>query len=221
MTISIETIKPLNTFFKSQETTAQTRFEKSFENWRKLGDIIAEVIAITGGKNWSDKAVQKSVDDGKLDNSALTLLANLTDTQSRNILRSNCLWLAQNIDNAEFVISQRKEKKKKNTSLESLRKQVAAWKKEYERAERIKNPPTPGEGEGEVETETAPVEQIAAPETTPPTEEDFIKAMAGLMLGAREMGFDTGVIMKASAKLANKNAADVIIPKPMAEVLAA
>ena len=220
MTISIETIKPLNTFFKAQETTAQTRFEKSFENWRKLGDVIAEVIAITGGKNWSDKAVQKSVDEGKLDNSALTLLANLTDTQARNVLRSNCLWLAQNIDNAEFIISQRKEKKKKNTSLESLRKQVAAWKKECERAERIKNPTTPGEGDSEVETETAP-EQIAAPETTPPTQDDFIKAMAGLMLGAREMGFDTGVIMKASAKLANKNAADVIIPKPMAEVIAA
>lgn len=220
MTISIETIKPLNTFFKAQETTAQTRFEKSFENWRKLGDVIAEVIAITGGKNWSDKAVQKSVDEGKLDNSALTLLANLTDTQARNVLRSNCLWLAQNIDNAEFIISQRKEKKKKNTSLESLRKQVAAWKKECERAERIKNPTTPGEGDSEVETETAP-EQIAAPETTPPTQDDFIKAMAGLMLGAREMGFDMGVIMKASAKLANKNAADVIIPKPMAEVIAA
>jgi len=220
MTISIETIKPLNTFFKAQETTAQTRFEKSFENWRKLGDVIAEVIAITGGKNWSDKAVQKSVDEGKLDNSALTLLANLTDTQARNFLRSNCLWLALNIKDAEFIIDQRKEKKKKNTSLESLRKQVAAWKKECERAERIKNPTTPGEGDSEVETETAP-EQIAAPETTPPTQDDFIKAMAGLILGAREMGFDMGVIMKASAKLANKNAADVIIPKPMAEVIAA
>ena len=222
MTISIETIKPLNTFFKTQETNAQTRFEKSFENWRKLGDIIAEVIAITGGKNWSDKAVQKSVDDGKLDNSALTLLANLTDTQARNFLRSNCLWLAQNIKDAEFVIAQRKEKKKKNTSLESLRKQVAAWKKECERAERIKNPPAPGEGEGEVESpETAPVEQIAAPETIAPTEEDFIKAMAGLILGAREMGFDAGVLLKASAKLANKNAADVVIPAPMAEAIAA
>lgn len=219
MTISIETIQPLNTFFKAQETTAQTRFEKSFENWRKLGDVIAEVIAITGGKNWSDKAVQKSVDEGKLDNSALTLLANLTDTQARNVLRSNCLWLAINIKDAELIVSQRKDKKKKNTSLESLRKQVAAWKKECERAERIKNPPAPGEGEGEAET--APVEQITAPETTPPTQDDFIKAMAGLMLGAREMGFDTGVIMKASAKLANKNAADVIIPKPMAEVIAA
>ncbi len=219
MTISIETIQPLNVFFKAQETNAQTRFEKSFENWRKLGDVIAEVIAITGGKNWSDKAVQKSVDDGKLDNSALTLLANLTDSQARNILRSNCLWLALNIKDAEFVISQRKDKKKKNTSLESLRKQVAAWTKENERAERIKNPAASGDGEGEAET--APVEQIAAPETTPPTEEDFIKAMAGLMLGAREMGFDMGVIMKASTKLANKNNAAVIIPKPMAEVLAA
>ena len=219
MTISIETIQPLNTFFKAQETTAQTRFEKSFENWRKLGDVIAEVIAITGGKNWSDKAVQKSVDEGKLDNSALTLLANLTDTQARNVLRSNCLWLAQNIDNAEFIIGQRKEKKKKNTSLESLRKQVAAWKKECERAERIKNPPAPVEGE--TATETAPVGQIAAPETTPPTEDDFIKAMAGLILGAREMGFDAGVLLKASAKLANKNAADVVIPAPMAEVIAA
>ena len=223
MTISIETIQTLNTFFKKQEGYAETRFENSFEKYLELGKVIAEVIAITGGKNWSDKAVQKSVDEGKLDNSALTLLANLTDTQSRNILRSNCLWLAQNIKDAEFIISQRKEKGKKNTSLESLRKQVAAWKKECERAERIKNPPTPGEGEGEgeVETETAPVEQIAAPETTPPTEEDFIKAMAGLILGAREMGFDAGVLLKASAKLANKNAADVIIPAPMAEVLAA
>ena len=221
MTISIETIQPLNTFFKKQEATAQTRFEKSFENWRKLGDIIAEVIAITGGKNWSDKAVQKSVDDGKLDNSALTLLANLTDTQARNALRSDCLWLALNIKDAEFVIGQRKEKKKKNTSLESLRKQVAAWKKECERAERIKNPPTPVEGEGELEApETAP-EQIAAPETTPPTEEDFVKAMAGLILGARGMGFDAVGIMKSSVKLANKNNAEVIIPKPMAEVIAA
>lgn len=219
MTISIETIKPLNTFFKTQETNAQTRFDKSFENWRKLGEIIAEVIAITGGKNWSDKAVQKSVDEGKLDNSALTLLANLTDTQSRNILRSNCLWLAQNIKDAEFVIGQRKEKKKKNTSLESLRKQVADWKKECDRAERIKNPPAPVEGE--IETETAPVEQIAAPETTPPTEEDFVKAMAGLILGARGMGFDAVGIMKSSVKLANKNNAEVIIPEPMAEVIAA
>ena len=100
-----------------------------------------------------------------------------------------------------------------------MRKQVSAWKKECERAERIKNPPAPGEGEGEAET--APVEQITAPETTPPTQDDFIKAMAGLILGAREMGFDTSVIMKASAKLANKNAADVIIPAPMAEVIAA
>ena len=222
MTISIETIQPLNTFFKKQEGYAQTRFENAFEKYLELGKVIAEVIAITGGKNWSDKAVQKSVDEGKLDNSALTLLANLTDSQARNFLRSNCLWLALNIKDAEFVIAQRKEKGKKNTSLESLRKQVAAWKKECERAERIKNPPEPveGEGEGEVETETAP-EQIAAPETTPPTEEDFIKAMAGLILGAREMGFDAGVILKASAKLANKNAADVIIPTPMAETIAA
>jgi hypothetical protein len=148
------------------------------------------------------------------------LLANLTDSQARNFLRSNCLWLAINIKDAEFVIAQRKEKGKKNTSLESLRKQVAAWKKECERAERIKNPPAPDEADGEVETETAP-EQIAAPETTPPTEEDFIKAMAGLILGAREMGFDAGVLLKASAKLANKNAADVIIPAPMEEVIAA
>ena len=221
MTISIETIKPLNTFFKTQETNAQTRFDKSFENWRKLGDIIAEVIAITGGKNWSDKAVQKSVDEGKLDNSALTLLANLTDTQARNRLRSDCLWLALNLKAAETVISQRKEKKKKNTSLESLRKQVAAWKKECDRAERIKNPPTPIEGEGEIETENAPAEQIAAPETTPPTEEDFVKAMAGLILGARGMGFDAVGIMKSSVKLANKNNAEVIIPAPMAEVIAA
>lgn len=225
MTISNETIQPINKFFKTQETTAQTRFNKSFENWRALGDIIAEVIAITGGKNWSDKAVQKAVDEGKLDASALTLLANLTDTQARYFLRSNCLWLAQNIKDAEFVIGQRKEKKKKNTSLESLRKQVAAWKKECERAERIKNPPAPvegeGEGEGEGEEETAPAEQIAAPETTPPTEEDFINAMAGLILGAREMGFDAGVILKASAKLANKNAVDVVIPAPMAEAIAA
>ncbi len=168
MTISIETIKPLNTFFKTQETNAQTRFDKAFENWRKLGEIIAEVIAITGGKNWSDKAVQKSVDEGKLDNSALTLLANLTDSQARNILRSNCLWLALNIKDAETVISQRKSKKKKNTSLESLRKQVSEWKKECERAERIKNPPAPVEGEGEIETENAPAEQIAAPETIAP-----------------------------------------------------
>jgi hypothetical protein len=97
------------------------------------------------------KRSQKSVDDGKLDNSALTLLANLTDTQARNVLRSNCLWLAQNIKDAEYIIAQRKEKNKKNTSLESLRKQVAAWKKENERAERIKNPAAPGEGEGEGE----------------------------------------------------------------------
>jgi hypothetical protein len=45
--------------------------------------------------------------------------------------------------------------------------------------------------------------------------------MAGLILGAREMGFDAGVLLKASAKLANKNAADVIIPTPMEEVIAA
>jgi predicted RNA-binding protein with PIN domain len=140
MTISIETIQPLNIFFKSQETTAQTRFEKSFENWRKLGDVIAEVIAITGGKNWSDKAVQKSVDEGKLDNSALTLLANLTDIQARNILRADCVWLAENIKDAEFVIAQRKDKNKKNTSLASLKKQVREWRKECDRAERIKNP---------------------------------------------------------------------------------
>jgi hypothetical protein len=161
------------------------------------------------------KRSQKSVDDGKLDNSALTLLANLTDTQARNVLRSNCLWLAQNIKDAEYIIAQRKEKNKKNTSLESLRKQVAAWKKENERAERIKNPAAPGEGEGEGGGE------IAAPETTPPTEGDFVKAMAGLILGAREMGFDVGAILKASAKLANKNATDVIIPAPMAETIAA
>jgi hypothetical protein len=217
MMITIETIQPLNIFFKAQENSAANRFETSFENWRKLGEVIAEVIAITGGKNWSDKAVQKSVDDGKLDNSALTLLANLTDTQARNVLRSNCLWLAQNIKDAEYIIAQRKEKNKKNTSLESLRKQVAAWKKENERAERIKNPTAPGEGEGEGEGGG----EIAAPETTPPTEEDFVKAMAGLILGAREMGFDVGAILKASAKLANKNAAAAIIPAPMAEVIAA
>jgi hypothetical protein len=50
MTITIETIQPLNIFFKKQENNAATRFETSFENWRKLGEIIAEVIAITGGK---------------------------------------------------------------------------------------------------------------------------------------------------------------------------
>jgi hypothetical protein len=217
MTISIETIQPLNVFFKKQEGFAETRFENTFDKYLELGKVVAEVIAITGGKNWSDKAAQKSVDDGKLDNSALTLLANLTDTQARNVLRSNCLWLAQNIKDAEYIIAQRKEKNKKNTSLESLRKQVAAWKKENERAERIKNPAAPGEGEGEGEGGG----EIAAPETTPPTEGDFVKAMAGLILGAREMGFDVGAILKASAKLANKNAAAVIIPAPMAETIAA
>jgi hypothetical protein len=45
--------------------------------------------------------------------------------------------------------------------------------------------------------------------------------MAGLILGAREMGFDVGAILKASAKLANKNAAAAIIPAPMAETIAA
>ncbi len=56
---------------------------------------------------------------------------------------------------------------------------------------------------------------------SPPTEDDFIKAIAGLMLGARKMEFDVGVIMKEGTKLANKNAVDVILPAPMAEVLAA
>jgi hypothetical protein len=37
MTITIETIQPLNIFFKKQENSAATRFETSFENWRKLG----------------------------------------------------------------------------------------------------------------------------------------------------------------------------------------
>jgi hypothetical protein len=218
MTISIETIQPLNIFFKSQETTAQTRFGKSFENWRKLGDVIAEVIAITGGKNWSDKAVQKSVDEGKLDNSALTLLANLTDIQARNILRADCVWLAENIKDAEFVIAQRKDKNKKNTSLASLKKQVREWRKECDRAERIKNPPVPGEGEAE----TVPVEQIAAPETTPPTEEDFIKAMAGLMIGAKNMGFDTPAIMKQAIKIMNTTGAEAILPiKVRKEAIAA
>jgi hypothetical protein len=180
MPITMETIQPLNVFFKKQETSAHARFEKSFVNWRKLGDIIAEVIAITGGKNWSDKAVQKSVDEGKLDNSVLTLLEDLTDTQARNVLRSNCLWLAQNIKDAVYIITQRQEKNKKNTSLESLRKQVAAWKKENERAERIAKGTPQADEPTDTESADKPKE--------PPTEDDFVKAMAGLILGAREAG---------------------------------
>tara|TARA_R110000823_G_scaffold22211_1_gene66605 strand:- start:185 stop:853 length:669 start_codon:yes stop_codon:yes gene_type:complete len=211
MAITIETIQPLNTFFKKQETNAATRFETSFENWRKLGEIIAEVIAITGGKNWSDKAVKKSVEDGKLDNSALTLLANLTDIQARNTLRADCLWLAQNIKDAEFVIGQRKEKGKKNTSLASLHKQVREWKKENERAERI------AKGTVEKPAETAAdettVETAAlATETVPPTEKDFVEAFAGLMVGAKELGFNTNAILKQAVKIVNANGTEAIIP---------
>jgi hypothetical protein len=174
------------------------------------------VIAITGGKNWSDKAVKKAVEDGKLDNSALTLLANLTDIQARNTLRADCLWLAQNIEDAEFVIGQRKEKGKKNTSLASLHKQVREWLKECDRAERIKNPPTPGEGEGEgwddMQRRANGEEQIAAPETIPPTEKDFIDAFAGLMIGAKEMGFNTNAILKQAVKIMNANGTEAIVP---------
>ena len=221
MTITIETIQPLNIFFKKQETNAATRFETSFENWRKLGEVIAEVIAITGGKNWSDKAVKKAVEDGKLDNSALTLLASLTDIQARNTLRADCLWLAQNIEDAEFVIGQRKEKGKKNTSLASLHKQVREWKKECERADRVKGFPTlseDGEGWADMQRRANGEEQIAAPETPvadetiPPTEEDFVEAFAGLMVGAKEMGFNTNALIKQAVKIVNANGTEAIIP---------
>jgi hypothetical protein len=216
MTITIETIQPLNIFFKKQENSAATRFETSFENWRKLGEVIAEVIAITGGKNWSDKAVQKSVEEGKLDNSALTLLANLTDIQARNTLRADCLWLAQNIKHAEFVIGQRKEKGKKNTSLASLHKQVREWLKECDRAARIAkgtaNAETPEATEATEATE-APA-ATAAPEakTIPPTEKDFIEAFAGLMIGAKEMGYNTNALLKLAVKIVNANGTEAIIP---------
>jgi hypothetical protein len=146
------------------------------------------------------------------------LLANLTDIQARNILRADCIWLAQNIEDAELVIGQRKDKKKKNTSLASLKKQVREWRKECDRAERIKNPASPGDGEAE----NAPAEQIAAPETTPPTEEDFIKAMAGLMIGAKNMGFDTPAIMKQAIKIMNTTGTEAILPtKVRKEAIAA
>ena len=207
MTITIETIQPLNVFFKKQETNAATRFETSFENWRNLGEVIEEVITITGGKNWSDKAVKKSVEDGKLDNSALTLLANLTDIQARNTLRADCLWLAQNIEDAELVIGQRKEKGKKNTSLASLHKQVREWKKECDRAERI------AKGTANDETPEA-TEATETPEakTIPPTEKDFIDAFAGLMIGAKEMGFNTSAILKQAVKIVNAKGTEAIVP---------
>jgi len=208
MTITIETIQPLNVFFKKQETNAATRFETSFENWRKLGEIIAEVITITGGKNWSDKAVKKAVEDGKLDNSALTLLASLTDIQARNTLRADCLWLAQNIEDAEFVIGQRKEKGKKNTSLASLHKQVREWKKECDRAERISK----GTVNDETPEATAAPETPVADETIPPTEKDFVEAFAGLMIGAKELGFNTSTILKQAVKIVNANGTEAIIP---------
>jgi hypothetical protein len=66
------------------------------------------------------------------------------------------------------------------------------------------------------------VEQIAAPETTPPTEEDFIKAMAGLMIGAKNMGFDTPAIMKQAIKIMNTTGAEAILPiKVRKEAIAA
>ena len=213
MTITIETIQPLNIFFKKQENNAATRFETSFENWRKLGEIIAEVIAITGGKNWSDKAVKKAVEDGKLDNSALSLLANLTDIQARNTLRADCLWLAQNIEDAEFVIGQRKEKGKKNTSLASLHKQVREWLKECDRAERIAKGTSNDETPAETAADETTVETAAlATETVPPTEEDFVKAFAGLMIGAKEMGFNTSALLKQAVKIVNANGTEAIIP---------
>ena len=213
MTITIETIQTLNSFFKKQETSAATRFETSFENWRKLGEVIEEVITITGGKNWSDKAVKKAVEDGKLDNSALTLLANLTDIQARNTLRSDCLWLAQNIEDAELVIGQRKEKGKKNTSLASLHKQVREWKKECDRAERIAKGTVDDEAPEATEatTETTETTETVA-ETIPPTEKDFVKAFAGLMIGAKEMGFNTSAILKQAVKIVNANGTEAIVP---------
>jgi hypothetical protein len=214
MTITIETIKPLNTFFKAQETSAATRFGTSFENWRKLGEIIAEVITITGGKNWSDKAVKKAVEEGKLDNSALTLLANLTDIQARNTLRADCLWLAQNIEDAELVIGQRKEKGKKNTSLASLHKQVREWKKECDRAERIAkgtaNDETPEETA--VDETTTTTAETAVDETILATEEDFVEAFAGLMVGAKIMGFNTNALLKRAVKILNDKGTEAIIP---------
>ena len=53
---------------------------------------------------------------------------------------------------------------------------------------------------------------FALRETIPPTEKDFVDAFAGLMIGAKEMGFNTSVILKKAVKLVNANGTEAIIP---------
>ena len=73
--------------------TDHTRETKRRPVYLEIGKLTVATLQSLGMKNWSDKAVKAAVSDGKIDANASRLLETVKDTDYRNTLRSNCVWL--------------------------------------------------------------------------------------------------------------------------------
>ena len=104
----------------------------------EIGKLTVATLQALGMKNWSDKAVKAAVSDGKIDANAGRLLETVKDTDYRNTLRSNCVWLVMNPELVESFEKFAAEKKRKFSTLNSLKTSAMRWDKENQRKERTR-----------------------------------------------------------------------------------
>ena len=144
-------IDAVNKTAKSWAGTDHTREANRRPVYLEIGRLTVATLQALGIKNWSDKAVKAAVSDGKIDANASRLLETVKDTDYRNTLRSNCVWLVMNPQLVESFEKFAAEKGRKFSTLNSLKTSAMRWDKENQRKDRTRT----GKAETKAETKKA------------------------------------------------------------------
>lgn len=127
--ITQNNVAELNKFLRGREDSEHQQFNRHWDNYIKLGNVVNETCDRLDMKNWSDKAVKAGIEAGKIDDYVGELFSGLTDTRGANDLRSACRYVVQNIDDAEAFRATPKKggKARKFKNMRSFKQALQAW----------------------------------------------------------------------------------------------
>lgn len=124
-----ENVADLNKFLRDREDSEHKQFNRHWDNYIKLGNVVNETCDRLDMKNWSDKAVKAGIEAGKIDAYVGELFSGLTDNRGANDLRSACRYVVQNIDDAEAfrATTTKTGKARKFKNMRSFKQALHSW----------------------------------------------------------------------------------------------
>lgn len=178
-----ENVADLNKFLRDREDSEHKQFNRHWDNYIKLGNVVNETCDRLDMKNWSDKAVKAGIEAGKIDAYVGELFSGLTDNRGANDLRSACRYVVQNIDDAEAfrATTTKTGKARKFKNMRSFKQALHSWITENNR-ERDREAAKAEAAEAEAVAETAEAEAAEAVAETPAPITSEIQAVKLLAL---------------------------------------